>query len=33
MFLGTEDGTDAMAQNQIFERLPYAVYRLRLKDL
>jgi hypothetical protein len=32
-FLGTDDGTDAMAQNQIFEKLNYTVYRLKLKDL
>lgn len=33
LFLGTEEGTDHMAVNQIFEELPYKVYRLRIKDL
>lgn len=33
LFLGTEEGTDKMAQNQLFEELPYKVYRLRIKDL
>lgn len=32
-FLGTEDGTDHIAENQLFEKLPYTVYRLKLKDL
>lgn len=32
-FLGTDEGTDNMATNQIFERVPYTVYRLRIKDL
>lgn len=32
-FLGTEEGTDAMAANQMFEKLPYTVYRVRVKDL
>lgn len=32
-FLGTDAGTDAMAANQIFEKLNYTVYRLRIKDL
>lgn len=32
-FLGTEDGTNRMAENQLFERLPWPVYRLRLRDL
>lgn len=32
-FLGTEEGTDAMAANQMFEKLPYSVYRVRVKDL
>lgn len=31
-FLGTEDGTDAMATNHVFEKLPYSVYRLKVKD-
>jgi hypothetical protein len=33
LFMSTEEGTDHMAENQIFERLPYAVYRLKIKDL
>jgi len=33
LFLGTEEGTDRMATNQLFEELPYKVYRLRVKDL
>lgn len=32
-FLGSEEGTDNMASNQIFEKLPFTVYRLRIKDL
>lgn len=32
-YLGTDDGTDALAANQIFEKLPYSVYRVRVKDL
>lgn len=32
-FLGSEEGTDHMATNQIFEELPYKVYRVKLKDL
>lgn len=32
LFLGTEDGTNQMAANQLFEKLPYTVYRLRVKD-
>lgn len=31
-FLGSEAGTDAMAQNHVFEELPYKVYRLKIKD-
>lgn len=33
LFLGTEEGTDQMARNQIFEELPYKVYRLKIRDL
>lgn len=33
LFLGTDQGTDHLAENQIFEKLPYVVYRLRIKDL
>lgn len=32
-FLGTEDGTNTMAENQIFEELPYKVFRVKIKDL
>jgi len=32
-FLGTDEGTDQLATNQIFEKLPYSVYRLKVKDL
>jgi hypothetical protein len=32
-FLGTDESTDAMAANHVFEKLPYSVYRLKLKDL
>lgn len=32
-FLGSEDGTNALASNQIFEEVPMKVYRLKLKDL
>jgi DNA-binding transcriptional regulator GbsR (MarR family) len=32
-FLGTDVDTDVMACNQIFERVDYPVYRVRLKDL
>lgn len=32
-FLGSEEGTNALATNQIFEKLPFKVYRVRIKDL
>ena len=32
-YLGSEEGTDAMATNQIFEELKFKVYRLKIKDL
>lgn len=32
-FLGTDEGTDALAENQLFERLNFPIYRLRLSDL
>jgi len=32
-FLGSEEGTDHMASNQIFEKVPFTVYRVKLKDL
>lgn len=32
-FLGSDADTDAMAKNQIFERLEFPVYRVKLKDL
>jgi hypothetical protein len=31
-FLGSEPGTNAMAENQLFERLDYTVYRLKIRD-
>lgn len=31
-FLGTEEGTDALAANHVFEELPYRVYRLKVKE-
>lgn len=33
LFMGTEDGTDKLASNQLFEEVPYKVYRLKIKDL
>lgn len=33
LFLGSEDGTNELAENQLFEEIPYKVYRLKLKDL
>lgn len=32
-FLGTDDGTDAMATNHTFEELPYKIYRMKVADL
>lgn len=32
-FLSSDKGTETLAANQIFERLPHTVYRLRLSDL
>jgi hypothetical protein len=33
-FLGTEDGTNSLAESsEYFERLPWPVYRMRVKDL
>jgi hypothetical protein len=32
-FLGTDEETDALAANHLFEKLPYPVYRLRMSDL
>lgn len=32
-FLATEDGTNTMAENQLFEKLPYTVYRCKVKEL
>lgn len=32
LFFGSEEGTNLFAQNQMFEKLPYTVYRLRVKD-
>lgn len=33
LFFGSENGTNALAENQIFEKLDYTVYRLKVKDL
>jgi hypothetical protein len=33
LFLGSEQGTNEMAANHLFEELPYKVYRLKIKDL
>ena len=32
-FLGTNEETNKFAENTIFEKLPWPVYRLRLSDL
>lgn len=32
-FLGTEEGTDLFAENRMFERLPWPVYRVKLANL
>jgi hypothetical protein len=32
-FLGSEEGTDKLAQNQLFEHVDMPVYRLKIKDL
>ena len=32
-YLGTEPGTDAMTTNHVFEKLPYSVYRVKVKNL
>ncbi len=32
-FLGSDEGTDEFATNQIFEKLPFTVYRVRVSDL
>ncbi len=32
-YLGSNEGTDHLATNQIFETLPYSIYRVKLKDL
>jgi hypothetical protein len=32
-FLGTEDGTNKMAENQFFEELPYKVFRVKVAAL
>jgi len=31
-FLGSDADTDKFATNQVYERLPYTVFRLKLKD-
>ncbi len=33
LFLGSEEGTNEMAANHLFEEAPYKVYRLKVKDL
>lgn len=33
LFFGTEAGTDHMANNQLFERVEFPVYRLKIADL
>lgn len=33
LFLGSDDATDTFASNHIFERLPYAVFRIKLREL
>lgn len=32
-FLGSDEDTSTFAQNRIFEKLPYTVYRCRISDL
>lgn len=32
-FLGTDEGTNALAESQLFLRLPWSIYRLKAKDL
>ena len=32
-FLGSDDETNTFATNHIFEKLPYTVYRAKIKDL
>jgi len=32
-FLATEEGTNKMAENQLFEELPYKVFRVKVKEL
>jgi len=32
-FLATEDGTNKMAENQLFEELPYRAYRIKVAEL
>lgn len=32
-FLGSDEETSKFAENHIFERLPYSVYRVKIKDL
>lgn len=33
MFLATDDGTAELAENTIFEKLPFTVYRVKIRDL
>ena len=32
-YLGSDDGTDALATNHIFEELPYKVFRVKIREL
>lgn len=32
-YLGSDEGTDALSTNQIFEKLPFSVFRVKIKDL
>lgn len=32
-YLGSDEDTDEFATNQIFERLPYSIFRVKIKDL
>jgi hypothetical protein len=32
-FLSSDEGTSEFAENHLFEKLPYAVYRVRIRDL
>ncbi len=32
-YLGSQDETDALATNQIFEKLPHSIFRVKIKEL